>query len=510
MMMMISPINTMLALSSHSYSSGSEFCSQIFLIWNLRRRQWLLTPSRNSLHSKLRQCDTLGELKRWLKTHLFGDRGRASWPPLRNHLTYLLAYLLLQVYDAFIYYPVSNVFSCSSVWIIVLLTVERYISVRFPLKAKELCTRRLARRTIVVVVVWALAINIPRFLCSTVVQSGDEVDLVNGTRTSENGHGTSGQCVRDLAEKQCQARCGHGASGQGGYKRVSTEFESSVFYRGWTWMIIVVVHMIPCVTLLFLNASLIAIVYRASRRRAELHAAVDRLPSTSQPPSSTSGTPSHSYIYHSAEQIRMTVTCISIICLFLICIVPSAFSNRPIAKALFGRGQTMNEFIREPLFRLLRVATNLLVYCNLSLNFVLYCVFNQKFLRVLKMTLQRCVPAMLRSERGQQCYALALPGTTTIAAVTCRAVGAGYDSNRGSNRTSAGSSAAAATTNQAIRCADVAPPAQKCHLLVGYRGSGRNGEAGDENSGSSSMMPRHLDASVTGQVLSTLRHHQDV
>lgn len=104
------------------------------------------------------------------------------------------------MYDAFIYYPVSNVFSCSSVWIIVLLTVERYISVRFPLKAKELCTRRLARRTIVVVVVLALAINIPRFLCSTVVQSGAEVDLANGTRTSENGHGTSGECVRDLAE----------------------------------------------------------------------------------------------------------------------------------------------------------------------------------------------------------------------------------------------------------------------------------------------------------------------
>ena len=252
-------------------------------------------------------------------------------------------------------------------------------------------------------------------------------------------------------------------------------------------MIIVVVHMIPCVTLLFLNASLITIVYRASRRRAELHAAIDRLSNASQPPSSTSGTPSHGYIYQSAEQIRMTVTCISIICLFLICIVPSAFSNRPIAKALFGRGQTMNEFTRGPLFRLLRVITNLLVYCNLSLNFVLYCVFNQKFLRVLKVTLQRCVPAMLRSKPGQQCYALALPGTTTNAAGTRRAVGAGYDSNRGSNRTSAGSSAAAATTNQAVRCAGVAPPAQKCHLLVGYRGNGSgSGEAGDENS----MMPR--------------------
>jgi len=155
-----------------------------------------------------------------------------------------------------------------------------------------------------------------------------------------------------------------------------------MFYRGWTWLIIVVVHMIPCVTLVFLNANLIAMVYRASHRRTELHAAAAGRPpdASDQLPSSSTGTSNHEsltspahhihdHMYHSTEQIRMTVTCISIICLFLICIVPSAFSNRPIAKALFGRGQTMDQFTRGPVFRLLRVVTNLLVYCNLSLNF---------------------------------------------------------------------------------------------------------------------------------------------
>lgn len=73
-----------------------------------------------------------------------------------------------------------------------MLTVERYISVRFPFKAKELCTRRLARRAIVVVVLCAMAVNIPRFLCSNVVQSGAEVDATNGTESIDGASGHTG------------------------------------------------------------------------------------------------------------------------------------------------------------------------------------------------------------------------------------------------------------------------------------------------------------------------------
>jgi len=229
------------------------------------------------------------------------------------------------------------------------------------------------------------------------------------------------------------------------YEDMSTDFESTQFFVAWTWFSIATVQAVPCVTLLSLNAGLVVIVCRASRRRAALRGG----PGTSgchgsgsvnctlaqqqqqqqqqqqrtwpmrwrsSPATltvrwwarSTAGTvgesatingvlvggdgsssifmrqhsnPQH---HHSTEQIRMTVTCISIICLFLVCIIPSAFSNRAIAKELFGRDKKMDEFTKSPFYRLMRVVTNLLVYCNLSLNFLLYCVFNHKFLQTLR------------------------------------------------------------------------------------------------------------------------------
>lgn len=263
-----------------------------------------------------------------------------------------------QLYDAYIFYPFANVFSNSSVWITVIMTLERYISVRYPLKAKEICTRRLARRTIVATVLISLVVNLPRFFCSAVMR---------------NDAGT--------------------------YERRSTEFESSDFYRLFTWLHIAVLHFIPCLLLMYLNASLIAIVFKANRRRAQLRASPtgSRREKCGGGGGGAGGSGSHGDVTcHSTEQIRLTITCISIICLFLICIVPSAFSNRPVAKALFGRNQTMHEFTRGSFYRLLRVITNLLVYCNLSLNFVLYCVFNHKFLYALRYFGRTC---LYRAER---------------------------------------------------------------------------------------------------------------
>lgn len=377
-----------------------------------------------------------------------------------------------------------------------MLTVERYISVRYPLKAKELCTSRLARRTIVAVVVLATVVNLPRFFCSAIVprhrrphqqqkqqsesvsNAADEVvglwDATTASDVSRNSTSAVSQLTAAFVSTET-------TSDDGGYKRASTEFESGEFFEAWTWFSIAAVHVVPCLTLLYLNAGLVAIVCRASRRRMALRGGSDSSRSRSgsvgctlqqqqQPqhqrrswpmrlPSSTrrwwtrataalsderrgeqaaangilvvggggagGGDGVSGYVrqhhshHHSTEQIRMTVTCISIICLFLVCIIPSAFSNRPVAKALFGRNQTMDEFTQGPVFRLLRVVTNLLVYCNLSLNFLLYCVFNHKFLRTLRLTCCRYWSAVTGRRESWRVRSARLTSASGVASAGC-------------------------------------------------------------------------------------------
>ena len=248
-----------------------------------------------------------------------------------------------QVYDAYIFLPLANVFANASVWITVMLTTERWISVKFPLKAKDLCTRSLARKAIFTTFILSFLINIPRFLCQTIELRGVE------------------------------------------YQTNSTWFESSEFYEGVTWFYVFLIHIIPLLLLVSLNSCLIALVYQADRRRNELQVSHRQMREE------------HAMI---REQTRLTVTCISIIVLFLVCIIPSAFSNRPVAYTLFGRGMTLANFLNTPFYQVLKVITNTLVFCNLSLNFVLYCVFNNKFRRTLKYLCQDCMHHLIH--RGEQ------------------------------------------------------------------------------------------------------------
>ena len=229
-----------------------------------------------------------------------------------------------KIYDAKIFLPIANMLANSSVWVTVLLTFERFVSVKYPLKAREYCTKQIARRAMAVTYFIALLINIPRFFSLDVLVKDD-----------------------------------------GKAKLMPTEFAKSQHFHYINWFYVVLIHAIPLLTLGVLNVYLIVAVKKAGKRRQ------------------TIGWRSH-YNKHSKEQMRLTVTCISIIICFLICITPSAFANKPVAVALFAQGMTFSEFYHSSFYRALKVCANMLVYCNLSLNFVLYCFFNHKFLKTLK------------------------------------------------------------------------------------------------------------------------------
>ncbi|XP_062609142.1 FMRFamide receptor-like [Saccostrea cucullata] len=233
-------------------------------------------------------------------------------------------------FEAYIFLPFVNVCTTSSVWIIVLLTIERFLFVRHPLWAKAKCDRASAKVKNLAIVGMALVFNIPRFLVFEVVESSP-----------------------------------------GFWKIEHTPFRKSKTFLGINWVYSITVQIIPLTILLFANTYLVYAVMRARKQREELQIRNNK----------------EATWYR--DQVRLTITLISIVCLFIICILPSAFSDFPIAYFFFGGGKSELEFRTSDFYLILQYVANLLVWCNLSLNFVLYCSFNEKFRRVMRHMVKR-------------------------------------------------------------------------------------------------------------------------
>lgn len=235
-------------------------------------------------------------------------------------------------FDAYIFLGLVNVCTTSSVWITVQLTVERFLFVRHPLWAKDTCDRASAKVKVLMTVAAAAIFNIPRF-------------LVFKPKMLSNG-----LWILD-----------------------STEFRRGTAFFVINWVYSVCIHFLPLVVLSCANIYLVYAVHQAGQQRQKLHIRNNREAAWQR------------------EQRRLTITLISIVFLFIVCIIPSAFSDFPIAFALFGGDKTEIQFKSSSFYLSLQYIANFLVWLELSLNFVLYCAFNEKFRRVMKFTATRCI-----------------------------------------------------------------------------------------------------------------------
>lgn len=236
-------------------------------------------------------------------------------------------------FEAYIFIGLANVCTTSSVWITVQLTVERFLFVRHPLWAKDTCDRASAKVKVLMTVGSAALFNIPRFLCF----------------------------YPSFNEKV------------GRWVLASTPFRTGNIYYVLIWAHSIFVSFLPLFILSAANIYLVFAVHQAGQQRQKLQIRNNREAAWQR------------------EQRRLTITLISIVFLFIICVIPSAFSDRPIAYALFGAGKTEAEFVASSFYFSLQYIANFLVWLELSLNFVLYCAFNEKFRRVMKFTATRCL-----------------------------------------------------------------------------------------------------------------------
>ncbi|XP_046354546.2 probable G-protein coupled receptor B0563.6 [Haliotis rufescens] len=249
-------------------------------------------------------------------------------------------------FEAHLYYPLVNICSNSSVWLIVMLTIERFLFVCYPIWAKIHCSRTGANVKVAIIITCIGIINIPRFLAFRVEYKFNPDDPK--------------------------------------YYLYSTDFRKTQLFSIINWFYSIIINFIPLTVLCISNVYLVYAVQRAKRQRQVLHIRNNKEATWNR------------------EQMRLTITLISIVCLFIICVMPSAFADRPSAYALFGNGRPIDEFLRSTPYRILQMISNMLICCNLSLNFVLYCAFNNKFVRVFKMMLNRWRKSLRKNSNGKQ------------------------------------------------------------------------------------------------------------
>lgn len=141
------------------------------------------------------------------------------------------------------------------------------------------------------------------------------------------------------------------------YAIISTTFRASLDYRIYDVICIALFHLTPLIIFIVANIYLIWAVERARSVRNELNLRNNKESDWQ------------------LEQRRFTITLISIVMMSIISIFPSTIGD-------FTR--MLN--ISFSNYRRLRYISNVLLLCNLSVNFLLYCAFNKRFVRSMKFT----------------------------------------------------------------------------------------------------------------------------
>ncbi|KAK2191341.1 hypothetical protein NP493_53g00000 [Ridgeia piscesae] len=223
-----------------------------------------------------------------------------------------------------------------SVWLIIAVTIERYIVVCHPLKANSLCNSQRAKKVIVALLGAMFALNAHFFW------------------TVE---------VRQFKHSQVPVRvC------------AAVERHAYVMENVWPWVDAVVYSFLPFAFIITLNGLIIRQVLLSRHHRHELRSAgIGELGGGGSGGSGGSVTeqrrPSHE------GNTRLTVMLLTISFAFLLTTLPMNVAN--IAATFCNVFK--NDLQRVAKFRLARTITELLMYVNHSMNFFLYCATGQKF-----------------------------------------------------------------------------------------------------------------------------------
>ena len=214
-----------------------------------------------------------------------------------------------------------------SVWLIIAVTVERYIVVCAPLHASSLCNNSRARRVIIAIFILIFGVNL-HFLWTLQINQIDNPMEVN----------------------QTLARC-----------EPKVRFENLV-NNAWPLVDATIYSFLPFVVILVLNALIIRKVLRAREKRARMQS----IPQTEQ-----------EVIRNSKLEAgtKVTVMLLTVSFTFLLTTLPTAVMLI-VLRFLDTSNTPINVTLR---YKVCQTITTLLMYVNHSINFFLYCATGQKF-----------------------------------------------------------------------------------------------------------------------------------
>lgn len=220
-------------------------------------------------------------------------------------------------------------FLLASVWLTVMLAIERYIAICHPLKAMGICTVARARIIIVAILICSFLFKIPEFFKLKQYTFydhciGKEVPLMHPT---------------DLALNE-------------------------TFRHIYSWFDCFLLALLPFSLLLFLNVCLIREIHR-STNYLRYHLASD----------------SNVQTIITGEEMKITMMLVSVVVVFFICEAPH------VILVVMKRLQPGEQF---PHLQLMINITILLFALRSSFNFILYCWFSEKFWNTFKKTF--CMP----------------------------------------------------------------------------------------------------------------------
>ena len=246
-------------------------------------------------------------------------------------------------------HPLGYMGQCATIWITVLLAVNRFIAVVKPFLTAKLCTLNKARLQVVVVTVLAVVFNTPRFFQYEIVEeyqvgSNHSVLVLNETLIGE-------------------------------YSLFGVIYTNMIYTT--------VVLIVPSFTLIVLNTWLIKDL-RCSRNRSTKGSSSSSTRSTSSVTFkfvksrrrlSTRGPPL-------AEEDNITVIMITIIVIFLLCHTPDRIVQ--IIRYFFASYKQL--LCGQTLYYVSSVC-NLLIVINSSTNFIIYYMMRRRFRKILLMKL---------------------------------------------------------------------------------------------------------------------------